>query len=203
MLAIAGGKGGTGKTTTALGLGTVLARRRRDPLLVDGDVGMPNLHLRAGASDDGLARLAAGAPLDAVADEAARFPGVDVLGATQGADLDAALRRLVTDRPVIVDGAAGAAERAVTPLRHADHALVVTRDSPAALTDAIKTIEQARAVGTRVVGTLVSRASDVSDEVSGTLPTDTIYCVPRVDEPVTNRTVRDVYSRILERWINA
>ncbi len=203
MLAIAGGKGGTGKTTTALGLAAVLARRRREPVVVDADVDMPNLHLRAGAQDDGLARLAAGDPLDAAADKAARYPGVDVVGATPGTDLDGALRRLLAERPVIVDGAAGAAERAVTPLRYADGVVVVTRDTPAAVTDTVKTVRMARAVGTPMVGTIVSRTSDVSDDIAQKLSTDTIHCVPWVEDPVRDETAQTVYSRILDTWINA
>lgn len=203
MLAIVGGKGGTGKTTTALGIAALLARRRRDPVVVDADVDMPNLHLRAGAGDDGVSRLAAGDPLDAAADEAARYPGVDVLGARPGADLDGALRRLVTDRPVIIDGAAGASERAVTPLRYADGAVVVTRATPASVTDTTKTVRMARAVGTPVVGTLVSRTSDVSDDIARKLPTDAIHHVPRVDDPIADESARTVYSRIVDTWINA
>lgn len=203
MLAIVGGKGGSGKTTTALGLGALLARRRRDPVVLDADVDMPNLHLRAGARDGGLAELAAGEPLDAVVDESARYPGIDIIGARPGANLELALRQLVTDRPVILDGAAGASERAVTPLRHAEAAVVVTRNTPASVTDTLKTIRMARAVGTPVLGTLVSRTSDVSDDIARNLPTDAIHQVPRVDDPIRHESARNAYSRILDTWINA
>lgn len=52
MLAVAGGKGGSGKTTTALGLAGAFAQRRRRPLVVDCDLDAPNLHLRAGVPRD-------------------------------------------------------------------------------------------------------------------------------------------------------
>lgn len=203
MLAITGGKGGTGKTTTALGVASLLAQRRRDPVVVDADIEMPNLHLRAGARDDGLERIAAGESLEDAADEAAQYPGVDILGATPGVDLANALRRLGTDRPVILDGAAGASELAVKPLRYADAAVVVTRATPASVTDTMKTVRMARAVGTPIVGTLVSRTSYVSDDVTRRLPTDTIHHVPSVENPVTHESARIAYSRILDTWINA
>lgn len=203
MLAITGGKGGTGKTTTALGVAALLAKRRRDPVVVDTDVDMPNLHIRAGTDDAGLERLAAGDPLEDAATESSVFPGVDIVGARPGADLDRALRAIDTDRPVILDGAAGAAERAVTPLRYADAAVVVTRDTPASMTDTAKTVRMARALDTPVVSAVVSRASDLSDNIATTLRTETIVAVPRVSDPVTHPEARDPYSQIADSWINA
>lgn len=50
MLAIAGGKGGCGKTTTALGVGAALPGR---PLVVDADWDLPNLHRLAAVYRDG------------------------------------------------------------------------------------------------------------------------------------------------------
>lgn len=203
MLAVSGGKGGSGKTTTALGLAAVLDTRRREPIVVDADVDMPNLHIRAGVDDGGIERLADGESITEAAQESDRYPGIDILGATPGASLERALRSLVTDRPVIIDGVAGASEKAVTPLRHAEATVVVTRDTPASVTDAAKTIRMARAVGTPVVAAIVSRASDVSRDLSGTLPVDTIVPVPAVDDPISHPDARAAYSRILDTWINA
>ncbi|WP_430505818.1 MinD/ParA family ATP-binding protein [Haloparvum sp. PAK95] len=50
MIAIAGGKGGCGKTTTALGVGAALPGR---PLVVDADWDLPNLHRLAAVYQDG------------------------------------------------------------------------------------------------------------------------------------------------------
>lgn len=48
MLAVAGGKGGVGKTTTALAIGCVLAEHGDRPLVADLDRDMPDLARRAG-----------------------------------------------------------------------------------------------------------------------------------------------------------
>lgn len=203
MLAVTGGKGGTGKTTTALGLAATLAERRRDPVVIDADVDMPNLHIRAGVDDSGLAALAAGESLDAAATESDRYPGVSVVGATPGADLQRALHNVRTDRPVLLDGAAGASERAVTPLRHADRAVVVSRATPASVTDSVKSVRMSRAVRTPVLGVVLSHAAEVPPRTGETLGADPILSVPPVAEPTTAEAARVVYDRLLDRWANA
>ncbi|MFB6086576.1 MAG: MinD/ParA family protein [Halodesulfurarchaeum sp.] len=203
MLAVTGGKGGSGKTTTALGLAVTLSNRRREPVVIDADVDMPNLHIRAGVGDGGLTTLAAGATIEEASTESDRYPGVSIVGATPGTDLEAALCRVVTDRPVILDGAAGASERAVTPLRHAEQAVVVTRETPASITDTVKSVRMSRAVSTAVTGVVVSRAESVSREVRNTLGTGPVHAVPTVDRPVSNDRARHAYDEIVEAWANA
>lgn len=203
MLAVTGGKGGCGKTTTALGLAAVGTERRRNPIVVDGDVDMPNLHIRADADDDGIDRLADGTPLEDAVSPSSRFPGVDVLGARPGAPLERALRALITDRPVLLDGSAGASSRAVTPIRYADLAVVVTRDTPASITDAEKTVRMARAVGTPVIAGVVSRASDISASIADALGVRELVAVPPVNDPETDPLARRAYSSIYDIWANA
>ncbi|MFB6110720.1 MAG: MinD/ParA family protein [Halodesulfurarchaeum sp.] len=203
MLAVTGGKGGAGKTTTALGLAGALAERRRRPIVVDADVDMPNLHIRAGVEDTGLETLASGGSLEAAAVESDRYPGVSVVGATPGTDLERALRRVVTDRPVLLDGAAGASERAVTPLRHADHAVVVSRATPASVTDSVKSVRMSRAVKAPVLGVVLSHAAEVPPRTGETLGADPVLSIPPVEAPTTDPRARIVYDRILDRWANA
>ncbi|MFW6384022.1 MAG: MinD/ParA family ATP-binding protein [Halodesulfurarchaeum sp.] len=203
MIAVSGGKGGTGKTTVALGLAAALADRRREPVVIDGDVDMPNLHLRAGVDDGGLEALAAGAPLEAAATHSDRFPGVAVVGATPGADLDRALRTVSTDRPVIVDGAAGISTLAVTPLSHAEEAVLVGRNTPAALTDTAKSARACRSLGVPIRSILLTRAERVPDAVVRHLRTGPIRPIPRVEDPVSADAARVVYEQVLDDRENA
>ncbi|MDZ7850561.1 MAG: cobyrinic acid ac-diamide synthase [Halodesulfurarchaeum sp.] len=203
MLAVTGGKGGSGKTTTALGIAVTLSDRRREPIVIDADVDMPNLHIRAGVEDSGLETLACGGNIGEAATESDRYPGVSIVGATPGTDLEAALRNVVTDRPVILDGAAGASERAVTPLRHAERAVVVSRATPASVTDAVKSIRMSRGVDTPVAGVLLSRVDSVSEEVLETLGAGPAHAVPTVGQPVTDERARHAYDEIADAWANA
>jgi len=166
MLAIAGGKGGCGKTTTTLRLATDLARRGRDVLAVDADRDMPDLHALAGVPNDPtVAELASDDDPDSGVASVARpvpgHPGVAVLPAAPGVgrrELRRVLRRLEpTHRATLVDCPSGTGLAAVDPIRVAEGVLVVTTPSPASLRDATKTAAIARAVGTPVVCVAVTR----------------------------------------------
>src|SRR6056297_3035727 len=105
MLAIAGGKGGSGKTTTALGLAAILQDRGREPLIVDCDCDMPDLHHQAGIdSIGGIDDLADGTPAELVATDSTTVPGVRIVTAGSRDQVDTALSRLGDwHGPVILD----------------------------------------------------------------------------------------------------
>src|SRR6056297_764198 len=86
MLAVAGGKGGAGKTTTTLGLAAALGRQRRGVLAVDADREMPDLHAMAGlARTPGLDAVAEGWPAELVAGPPdPPLAGVEILPAGTG-----------------------------------------------------------------------------------------------------------------------
>lgn len=172
MLAIAGGKGGCGKTTTTHRLAAELARLGETPLAVDADAEMPDLHLVAGVpAGPGLSAVTAGDDPRSVAHRTAS--GVDVLPADGiAADaVPAALRRLRTDEgPVFVDCPAGAGRDATRPLRAATRTLLVTTPTPAALRDTLKTAAMARTVGTGPVGVVAVDRRGRDAERSDTQP---------------------------------
>ncbi|MFB6163904.1 MAG: MinD/ParA family protein [Haloarculaceae archaeon] len=195
MLAIAGGKGGCGKTTTTLGLARALAAsgpRGSAPLAVDADCEMPDLHLRADAAPEpGLAAVADGTPPASaahrtpVAPGAAVVPGVD----TDARDLPRALPRLREwDGPVLVDCPAGAGRDAARPLRAADRTLLVTTPTVESLRDGVKTAAMARALDAAPVGVVVvERARNgtepPADRVAALFECPVLARVPAVDEP--------------------
>jgi septum site-determining protein MinD len=201
MLAIAGGKGGVGKTTTAIGVGVALAARRRDPIVVDADATLPNLHLVADVEDGGIEAVADGTDVEAASTPSHRFDGIRVLGSRPGAPIARALRALVTDRPVVVDSPAGASPDAVLPLRMADQALVVTTTDSEAVEDAKKTAAIARSTGTEVIGWIVNRSSTVPDTVARAAGSTPAIPVPPTENPPLD--ARDAYDGALTGWVNA
>ena len=204
MLAIAGGKGGSGKTTTALGVAGALAQRRRRPLVVDCDLDAPNLHIRAGVDrDPGVGALAGdadGPDLETTAREVTALPGVDVLpaGDADGSDLAAALDRLPSDRPVLLDCPAGASEAAARPLRAADATVLVATLGRESVEDAVKTAAMARAVGTPPCVAAVSREPSVPDGFRAALGAPDAVAVPDVPAPLTADAATAAYARLAE-----
>lgn len=174
MLAIAGGKGGTGKTTTALGLATVLgaARERstgpprgaeRSVLVVDADVDVPDLHAMAGVAreptvlddPDGLAvpgrpgvRVAPAPPAAATSAFRDRLRALAAPGDGSGSG-----RRHAG--LVLVDAPCGAGPDAALPIAVADATLLVTRPTLAAVRDTAKTAAMARALDTPIAAVAV------------------------------------------------
>lgn len=196
MLAVTGGKGGSGKTTTALGVASALAERRRRPLVVDCDLDAPNLHLRADVPrDPGLDTSSCPARLT---HESPVVPGVDVLSAgdADGDDLTAVLPAIPDDRPAVLDCPAGASEAVARPLRAADGCLVVATRGRESVEDAVKTAAMARAVGTPVRAVAVSREQTVPRGLAEALDVPTVVPVPRVREPLGSAETDAAYAEL-------
>lgn len=200
MLAITGGKGGCGKTTTALGLARELARQGVAPLVVDTDTDMPDLHHFVEVPrEPSMDRLSEGTPLSSVARESDRFPGVSLLTAGGRKQVDQGLQRAKQwQGPVIVDCPPGLGPGAVGPLRVADGALVVTTEQPACLEDARQTIRTLRQIDTPVTGVLcISRSGRRSQRtVAGCRVLET---APFSHSPFEDEQVSRVWQRVARK----
>lgn len=209
MLAIAGGKGGCGKTTTALGLAAALARtQERTPLVADADTEMPDVHvvadtpLRPGL--DALTR----AESVTEATHRSRLPGVSVAPAAgiDTADLPMALHKLCAwTGPTVVDCPAGAARDAARPLRAADRTLLVTTPTEQCLRDTVKTAAMARTLGAPPVGLVCNRAARPLDPAVTSAAESLFECpvLARVpssgDRPLSARNVRSAHDRLAKK----
>lgn len=205
MLAVAGGKGGVGKTTTTLGLGRALGRAGRRPLAVDCDLGMPDLARVVGLDEPERGGLGAVADGARAAEVARRVPGaaLSVLGPGAEADgrtVERALARLNWPGPVVLDCPAGAGRGAVRPLRAADRAVVVSTAAPAGLRGAAKTAAMARTLSTPVDGAVVTRRERPPDGVERLLETPVVACVPETEEAVEGPAgaAASAYARVAD-----
>jgi septum site-determining protein MinD len=192
VLAVAGAKGGVGKTTTAVNLGVALAEAGETVAIVEMDLAMANivdflqfepertLHdVLSGtvtttkalyAVDDRLHVLPAGTEL-------ADFNAINV------AALAPVVRSL---RPaydwIILDTAAGVSPETIYPLRLSDEVIIVSTPRVASIRDAKKTIELADRVNGTVGGVVLVRAgtgqAPPPERLAGFLETDLLGSVP-------------------------
>ncbi len=154
VIAVTGGKGGTGKTTVAVNLATALAQSGKRVLLFDGDLGLANVDVLLGLSpkctveqvlkgerrlEEIIVATRAGVHVIPAASGVARLAA---LGAPEHAALIRAFSALPQAYDVlIVDTAPGIVESVLHFSQAAHEVLVVLRDEPASLTDAYAVIK--------------------------------------------------------------
>jgi flagellar biosynthesis protein FlhG len=162
VIAVTGGKGGTGKTAVSVNLATAFARAGRSTMLLDGDLGLANVDVLLGLTPRcTLEQVLSGERrLDEVILETSS--GVRVVPASSGvarmaalsASEQAAIVNAFSTLPgsldvLIVDTAAGISESVLQFCQSAQQVLVVLRDEPTSLTDTyalIKVLSRSRGV---------------------------------------------------------
>jgi septum site-determining protein MinD len=157
ILAVAGGKGGVGKSTVALELGAEL-----DAVVVDADLGMADLAARRGPDlHDVLAGRAA--PVEAVCEEGPvrLLPCGRTLAGARAADATRLVgaAEAVADayERVVIDCPAGMAADAGMPLLAADASVLVASPREFALADALRTRELARELDAGLAAVALNR----------------------------------------------
>ncbi|WP_135303875.1 MinD/ParA family ATP-binding protein [Haloarcula amylovorans] len=173
---VAGGKGGVGKTTTAVNVGAGLQEMGYDVAVVDADLGMANLGaMLAVEPEKSLHEILAG---DAAVSEALTdapggltvIPGEQSLEAFADAD-PAKLRKVIKTLRnaydvVLIDTGAGLSHEVAVPLGLADGIILVTTPDDVAIGDTVKTAELADRIDGEVIGAIINRVTrhtDVAD----------------------------------------
>lgn len=199
MLAIVGGKGGCGKTTTTLGLARTMARAGESPLVVDADVDMPDVHHVANVDrGHGVDRLGTGEVLERAIQRSCRFPGVALVTGGQRDHLARALRAVAGwEGPVLVDTSAGIHPDATHPLRHADASLAISTDEPQCLEDVARSVTAARRLEATPVGAFVRTVVGAERDAVCGLPV--LGRVPTVDAPFEHSAVEAAWVTVADR----
>jgi len=204
MLAIAGAKGGCGKTTATLGITEAFARDGTPTLAVDADRQLPDLHVTAGLEPEPTLATVDNhdTPTD-VAQTSGRGESAMVLPAprsSQSVDLQSTLETLEHASPqVVVDCPSGAGPDVVEPLSVADEILVVTDGTNRSVSAAKTTIDIARRLDVPVVGVLLNRCESVPEEVESALDVPILGMVPDRTPPLSSSAVQNAYDELVGR----
>ena len=193
VIAISSGKGGVGKTTSAINLAASFNQLGKDVMLVDANLTTPDITLHLGAPNIpvGLTHVLSGKAdiKDAIYEHSS---GIRILPCSLSL---AHLRNIKLDSLIeivkylkkfsdiiICDSAAGLGKDVIATLRAADDVIVITQAEMPALTNALKTIRLAESLNKRVRGVVVTRYDQDSyepiKEIEEMLETDVISIIP-------------------------
>ncbi len=193
VVAVTGGKGGVGKTLTAVNLGAALAALGRSTMLLDADFGLANVdvllglkgrrnleHVMTGqcALEDVIQTASSGLRVVPAASGSITMAS---LSRTQHAGIIAAFSEILEPLDVLlVDTAAGVHDGVITFSEAAQRVVVLVCDEPASLTDAYGLIK-----------VLSRRQPDCRFEIVAN----------RVESPVHGRDLYEKLMRVCHRFL--
>ena len=168
VIVITSGKGGVGKTTTAINLGAAINYFGKDVLIVDGNLSTPNIGLHLNSPEVPVSLnhvLGKKAEINEAVYE--HDSGLKIMPASLS------VKELKKIRPqklkdfkkefsriadyIIVDSAAGLGEEATSAIESADELVIVTNPEIPAITDALKTVKLAQIMNKSILGVIISR----------------------------------------------
>jgi septum site-determining protein MinD len=178
VIAVLAGKGGTGKTTSAIALGSALSYFGKDVILVDTNLTTPNvgIHLGVPVVPINLHHVLQGK--NKIKEAVYVHPqGLKIVPASIAlADLIATnpnslpkvinqLKKLNSDF-ILLDGAAGLGREALRAIEAADELLIVTNPEMPAITDALKTVALADSYNKEVLGVILTKTESFNYDMS-------------------------------------
>lgn len=194
VFTFASGKGGTGKTTVTINLGTSLAQLGKQTCIMDADIGMANMGLSIGLVDVPVTLHEVLSGKASIKEAIYEGPGgVQVvpsgisLQGFQQSDPEL-LREVLKDLTetldfLLIDAPAGISRDGVVPLAVADEVILVVNPELSAIVDAMKTKILAEVVGGHVHGAIVNRSTPentgaISQKMEKVLGTRVIGMIP-------------------------
>jgi septum site-determining protein MinD len=204
IIAIASGKGGVGKTTIALNLGFAMASLKKNVLVVDTDVSLPNLDLYTGLEKplitllevlNGSANIQSA--IYAVQMGLNILPCGSSLQALCGADIDklgdiiSGLKNSEYDF-IILDVPAGISKFSLLPMTHSDEVLLVVNPDAASISDAQKVRAVSGLADMNITGIIVNKnkKKDNHEDIGIKLGLPILGTVPEDNVVIRSRDAR-------------
>ncbi len=168
IIVITSGKGGVGKTTTAINLGAAMNYLGKDVLIIDGNLSTPNvgIHLNSPEVPINLNHVLLG-KADAKEAVYEHKSGLKIMPSSLS------IKELKKVKPekisnfkrdfkgisdyIIVDSSAGLGDETLAAMDLADELIIITNAEMPAITDALKTIKMAEQMKKTVTGVIVTR----------------------------------------------
>ncbi len=177
VYAIISGKGGVGKTTSAINLGTSLNQLGEDVIIVDGNLTTPNIGIHLGAPIVPITLnhvLSNQAKLeDAIYEHES---GTKIMPASLSlketkkinpkklSEISKKLKKITNH--VIIDCAAGLGEEAKSVIKAADEIIIIVNPEIASVTDALKTIKLSEEMNRPIKGLIITRYKGKKTDMS-------------------------------------
>ncbi len=170
VYAVISGKGGVGKTTSAINLGSSINELGKEVIIVDANLTTPNIGLHLGSPIVPIT-------LNHVINNKAKVEeaiyehesGTKILPASLSIDElekidheripDIAKRLRKIAEYIIMDSSAGLGDEARSALKSADEVIIITNPEISAVTDALKTIKLAEDMNKNVLGVIITRST--------------------------------------------
>ncbi len=176
VILINSGKGGVGKTTTAINLGACLNKLKKQVVIIDGNLNTPNVGLQLGAPVvpvtlnhvlNGKAKIH-----EAIYEHSSGTKiipsslSIKELTHFNTKKFPDIIKKLRKDYEyIIIDSAAGFGEEVMALISLTDEILIVTNPEMPAVTDALKAVKIARKMGKEINGVIVTRHANAKYEM--------------------------------------
>ncbi len=168
IIVITSGKGGVGKTTTAINLGAAINYFGKDVLIIDGNLTTPNvgIHLNSPEVPINLNHVLLG-KADAFEAVYEHESGMKIMPASLSIKELSKLKperikdfkedfKKISDY-ILIDSAAGLGSEALSLINMADELIIVTNPEMPAITDALKAIKIAEQFKRPILGVIVAK----------------------------------------------
>lgn len=176
IIVITSGKGGAGKTTTAINLGAAMNKFGKDVLIVDANLSTPNIGIHLNSPEVPInlnhVLLNKAEAFEAVYEHES---GMKIMPSSISVN---ELKRIKPERLkylrkdlkelgeyILVDSAAGLGYEALSVMEMADEIILVTNPEMPAITDALKTIKMAKMMNKPVIGIIITRVRNNKSEM--------------------------------------